>query len=428
MEPNISFPTHSLDSAAVAALSPSAGWTCSTGPTARMWDSPCATVRVALLLRDPEPSRLIKPFAGSWIITGAHQALGIPQWRIVFGPRTPLQVVGAVTRILAQAAAEGSPEATVSALSQRQLSPWTLTDPEHGWTSRQVAHYTYLLPPDATGQRPRLEFNSADFDEHEELEGDAPPAWSLVGDLDGPGTGWTGTFTTGTPIMLVTEAARTSPSTRQPRPVTAGPVRTATVSSTPPDSPDAIRDATAAGDLHRFVQDLARRLPGPWDAIVRDNSTSAYNNALSQRLWDLGTAHGALQEFINNHIGQLSHPADLDLIVLPRPGRPDQYLVAALVPSGIGHAVDLEHIDPLPWAIAVPADPARAAADVQRRLLPTYQRALRAIDHRGGLTPLGLSSPRTAATSSGTAGPPVLATAQATPVTAPRTVSATRRR
>lgn len=101
------------------------------------------------------------------------------------------------------------------------------------------------------------------------------------------------------------------------------------------------------------------------------------------RLWDLGTAHWALMEFVNDHVGHLSHSAGLDLVVLRRPVRARQYLVAALVP--LGHGLTYQaHDHAVPLGIAVPDDPTRAAAAVTRRLLPSYQQALRIIGHSAG--------------------------------------------
>ncbi len=118
------------------------------------------------------------------------------------------------------------------------------------------------------------------------------------------------------------------------------------------------------------------------------------------RLWDLGTAYWALIDFVNNQVGQLSHPAGLDLVVLRRPCRSRQYLVAALVPLGHGLAYQVQD-RAVPFGIAVADNPARAAADVTRRLLPSYQQALRAVGHSAGWSTLATVPPSRAVAATG---------------------------
>lgn len=155
-------------------------------------------------------------------------------------------------------------------------------------------------------------------------------------------------------------------------------------------------------DTWLFSRNLALRLPGGWIPSWRDTSTSAGRSALMDRLWDTGAAQWALMEFVNDRVTQLRHYAGLDLVVIPRPLRPHQYLVGALVPVGHGYASNVDHLDPLPIAISVPNDPARAAEAVRRRLLPVYQQALRTVFHPGGWSVLDMGSARaTSATSLG---------------------------
>ncbi|MFD9592510.1 hypothetical protein ACWDRR_27225 [Kitasatospora sp. NPDC003701] len=105
------------------------------------------------------------------------------------------------------------------------------------------------------------------------------------------------------------------------------------------------------------------------------------------RLWDLGTAHWALLDFVNDRVGQVNHQAGLDLVVVRRPLRSHQYLVAALVPVGHGLAHQVQDYA-VPFGVAVTDDPVRAAASVARRLLPSYQQALRAVGHSAGWSTL----------------------------------------
>jgi hypothetical protein len=61
----------------------------------------------------------------------------------------------------------------------------------------------------------------------------------------------------------------------------------------------------------------------------------------------------------------------LQLYVMPRPHRPDEYLVLPMLPANTSH----QHVQGLraPRGIAVPAAPVRAAARLHRRLLEDYR-------------------------------------------------------
>lgn len=75
----------------------------------------------------------------------------------------------------------------------------------------------------------------------------------------------------------------------------------------------------------------------------------------------------------------LRGPAGQRLCVAERPRHPHQFVVAPLVPRGQHikphHFVGVEE----PNGITVPDDPARAAAQVTRRVLPRYARALQEV-------------------------------------------------
>ncbi|MFJ1795283.1 hypothetical protein [Kitasatospora griseola] len=144
------------------------------------------------------------------------------------------------------------------------------------------------------------------------------------------------------------------------------------------------------------------------------------------RLWDLGVAHWALLDFVNDQVGQLSHPAGMDLVVLRRPLRSRQYLVAALVPVGHGLAHQVQD-HAVPFGIAVADDPVRAAADVTRRLLPSYQQALRTVGHSAGWSTLTAVPPSRAVAATGRSprGTTVVASPPANPSASP--VASTRR-
>ncbi|MGV9790853.1 hypothetical protein ACWEIK_22310 [Streptomyces sp. NPDC004673] len=90
-------------------------------------------------------------------------------------------------------------------------------------------------------------------------------------------------------------------------------------------------------------------------------------------LWDCGPARSALLDW-ELPISLLDGPAGQQLCVTPRPRYARQYLVAPLEPRGFR----LHHTSSVlePSGIAVPDDPARAAAAVARRVLPRYAHAL----------------------------------------------------
>ncbi|MEY9876315.1 hypothetical protein ABH931_005825 [Streptacidiphilus sp. MAP12-33] len=144
------------------------------------------------------------------------------------------------------------------------------------------------------------------------------------------------------------------------------------------------------------------------------------------RLWDLGTAHWALLDFANDRVGQVKHQAGLDLMVVRRPVRSHQYLVAALVPVGHGLAHQVQDCA-VPFGIAVTDDPARAAASVTRRLLPSYQQALRTVGHSAGWSTLtGIPANRAVAATGRSSRDVTVVASPPTTVSAPSGASARR--
>ncbi|MGP3684593.1 hypothetical protein ACTVZO_07750 [Streptomyces sp. IBSNAI002] len=67
----------------------------------------------------------------------------------------------------------------------------------------------------------------------------------------------------------------------------------------------------------------------------------------------------------------LTHAHGLQLYIVQRPHQSGEFLVGALLPAGVFEHDATEH----PRAVAVPSDPARAASEVRRRLLPYYRMA-----------------------------------------------------
>ncbi|MEU6312303.1 hypothetical protein [Streptomyces sp. NPDC047014] len=129
-----------------------------------------------------------------------------------------------------------------------------------------------------------------------------------------------------------------------------------------------------ANSLQEFSSGLAPRLSSGWTPSVQ--ITPHWWSRAYHRLWEhegsvlwralhedhLDSGHRYARAF-------LTHDHGLQLHVVQRPYRTHQFLIGALLPAGI---VEYD-TTPRPSAIAVPADPARAAAAVRRRFLPYYR-------------------------------------------------------
>ncbi|MGV9266606.1 DUF317 domain-containing protein [Kitasatospora sp. NPDC003701] len=175
----------------VAALTSEAGWRSVTVRGGRLWESDCQSVRVAHL---PQRTR------DTWQITALAGPLGMPTWKATFSYKTPAEVIGEVTRLVAETVTGDA----WSADDAEYVSPFELD--RHGWTSSTLSVRTTLSAPDPMV---KLQHNSAEFGRYEELEGHAPPAWTLTAEVD-RFCAWNADFTSGTPSYLVTRAALTA--------------------------------------------------------------------------------------------------------------------------------------------------------------------------------------------------------------------------
>ncbi|MEU9189221.1 hypothetical protein AB0D14_32695 [Streptomyces sp. NPDC048484] len=121
--------------------------------------------------------------------------------------------------------------------------------------------------------------------------------------------------------------------------------------------------------LPEFAAALAEHLPGRW--LPDPTTTLIADDPASNRIWDSGPLPYAAFETGDVRRAVLTSPHGLQLYVMPRPHRPEQYLVLPMLPAGTGH----QHVTGLraPRGIAVPADPVRAAAAVRRRFLVDYR-------------------------------------------------------
>ncbi|MFD4954054.1 hypothetical protein [Streptomyces sp. NPDC058451] len=132
-------------------------------------------------------------------------------------------------------------------------------------------------------------------------------------------------------------------------------------------------------DLSAFAAGLAARLPGTWTSEYQHHAQYADQLPRTVNLWDNGHVDYIVSQYVLTHDAVLHGPSNQRLYVADRPRYPHQFVVAPLTPAGT-------HIKPRHFAgvaelngITVPKDPARAAAQVARRVLPRYEQALQTV-------------------------------------------------
>ncbi|MFJ8107995.1 hypothetical protein [Streptomyces sp. NPDC096132] len=136
----------------------------------------------------------------------------------------------------------------------------------------------------------------------------------------------------------------------------------------------AARKANERADLATFAQGLAARLPGSWTAVAQEHAAYAGQSPFAERLWDEGHVKWAFEQFVLSRHAVLISGTGCELVVVDRPRRTREFLVAALQPSGSDVADRVK----APDGIVVDSAPARAASAVADRLLPRYDQAVRA--------------------------------------------------
>ncbi|MFF4361527.1 hypothetical protein [Streptomyces sp. NPDC001604] len=129
--------------------------------------------------------------------------------------------------------------------------------------------------------------------------------------------------------------------------------------------------------LSLFAAALAERLPGTWTSEYHRYRTFEDQFPTIKRLWDAGHVDYIVSQYALGHDAVLTGPGDEQLYVTDRPLYRHQFVVAPLEPED----VKPHQIAPVrePDGIAVPNDPARAAAAITRRLMPRYRTALDAV-------------------------------------------------
>lgn len=144
---------------------------------------------------------------------------------------------------------------------------------------------------------------------------------------------------------------------------------------------------TPRTDLSAFTTGLAARLPGPWTSTYQHHTSYKDQYRTTNQLWDSGHVDYVVSTYVLPHEAVLHGPEAERLYVTHRPLYPHQFVVAPLEPQGVGlkphHFYGVED----PNGIAVPNDPARAAARVTRRVLPRYEQALHKVLHNAATQP-----------------------------------------
>lgn len=132
------------------------------------------------------------------------------------------------------------------------------------------------------------------------------------------------------------------------------------------------RKSNDRADLAAFAKGLAARLPGSWTVVAQEHAAYADQFPLAQRVWDLGHVQWAFDQFALSRDAVLTSDTGCELVVVDRPRRKREFLIAALQPSGSDVADRVN----APNGIVVDADPVRAASAVANRLLPRYEQAV----------------------------------------------------
>jgi len=125
---------------------------------------------------------------------------------------------------------------------------------------------------------------------------------------------------------------------------------------------------------------LVARLPGSWTSEGLDLTARSIRDDIDDRLWDLGMAQWALQVFVYRAGVHLRGPGRQELLVVIAPRTAGRIIIAApLMPADFGSVHEYDEDLPL-FAISASSTPPRAAAAIERRLLPRYQDALHRIE------------------------------------------------
>ncbi|MET9955461.1 MULTISPECIES: hypothetical protein [Streptomyces] len=144
---------------------------------------------------------------------------------------------------------------------------------------------------------------------------------------------------------------------------------------------------TSRTGLSAFAAALAERLPGHWTSKYEEHDSYKQQFDAVEGLWDTGHVDYIVSQYVLSRHAVLHHPDGRQLYIADRPLYRHQFVVAPLEPSGPRvkphHFVGVQE----PNGIAIPNQPARAAARVVFRLLPRYQQALDTVLRNAAVQP-----------------------------------------
>ncbi|MEU2598240.1 hypothetical protein ABZ669_13545 [Streptomyces hirsutus] len=147
---------------------------------------------------------------------------------------------------------------------------------------------------------------------------------------------------------------------------------------------DLVRHATVHGaevtaSSRRFIgdtaRDIARLLPGQWEARIELYSHPVWQQDLVPWLWDSGELARAVQNERVPYAATLTDTAETTLLLVERPGHQLGYLVGAFAPEPFEEGYGDPHA---PRSIALSPFAGRAAWGIADRFLPVYERAVHA--------------------------------------------------
>ncbi|MGW6986846.1 hypothetical protein [Streptomyces sp. NPDC054946] len=132
-------------------------------------------------------------------------------------------------------------------------------------------------------------------------------------------------------------------------------------------------------DVESFATILAEELPGNWTVHHHQHHQHDDQFLHAEEVWDLNEVAAALAEYALGTDAHLIRDDGTRLYVTLHPRHEEEFLVAAIAPSGIVPQAFAGVREP--DGIAVPADPERAARGITADLLPRYDIALAQVRH-----------------------------------------------
>ncbi|MFF1782070.1 hypothetical protein [Streptomyces virginiae] len=146
-------------------------------------------------------------------------------------------------------------------------------------------------------------------------------------------------------------------------------------------------------DVESFATILSEELPGNWTVHHHQHQRHEDQFLHAEEVWDLNEVAAALAEYALGADAHLIRDDGARLYVTLHPRHEQEFLVAAMAPSG-GAPEAFAGVRE-PDGIAVPADPERAARAITADLLPRYDIALAQVRHNAMNPPQLLSAPGT---------------------------------